>query len=365
MLKPKVTKYRVVEGDCLWKIAQAQYGNPTVWPEIAEVNQLPDPDLILIGMTLRLEPVHAHRYHPHSAHPGHGAAGAAKTPHSVGTNPTPPFRLDAPNAVDSGAVPKSAKPGQTVTPAAMPQGHLQQAISMVRGTGTSLALAVLPPAVRYKFDDLAAITLSSWEVDMVLRFIGEVSLQLKGKMTEVELSQRGTLTGKLKTQYDSEFGNLLGQVKVGFNSQTKAAQLSCNLAVAAKLDGQVFVVTQFEPIPPNRLKYSYKPRGIQGEFGKITFSGTFGFELEVILKGPGAPPSAEPMPEPEPAAVPLRPRPSFWTRNLADALVVAGTAIIIVDVVKDAATFGAGTVESPLSFSAAAALFAKAAAMAP
>lgn len=70
MLKPKVSEYRVVKGDCLWKIAEAQYGNPTVWPEIAKLNRVPDPDIILIGMKLRLGSVRDRPYHPHPLNNG-------------------------------------------------------------------------------------------------------------------------------------------------------------------------------------------------------------------------------------------------------------------------------------------------------
>ncbi len=37
-VQPKSGEYQVVEGDTLWEIAQAQYGDPNMWKEIASVN---------------------------------------------------------------------------------------------------------------------------------------------------------------------------------------------------------------------------------------------------------------------------------------------------------------------------------------
>jgi hypothetical protein len=353
MLKPKVSEYRVVRGDCLWNIAADQYGNPMVWPEIAELNKLPDPDLILIGMTLKLGPVHDRRYHPRPPDPGSKRKVNAKPPQVIGVDPSRLLRLDHPNALDMGPPTKGP-----ATPPQIAPSHPPAQLSPTRtGTGTALARPLLFPAVRYKFDDLAAITIDTPVATFTLRFIGEISLQQKGTMTEVELSQRGTLTGKMRTEYDSKFADLVGQVKVGLNSETKAVQVACNLSVAAKIDGKVFAITQYEFIPPNRFKYSYKPRPIQGEWNGLVFSGNVGIELEVIIKKPDAPPPAEPVQSPERNRVPV------WAWVAAGALVVAGACIIVADVAKDVGTLGAGTVESPLSFAAAAALFTQAAQM--
>lgn len=158
----------------------------------------------------------------------------------TGSNPSPPLRLDHPQGLDLGPPTKGAKPTQSGI-SAIPTPGIAPPSSpgTLKGTGTAPARAVLFPAVRYKFDDLKAITISTPEIDVTLRLIGEISLQRKGTMSEWELSQRGTLTGKLRADYDSKFANLIGQVKVGLNSQTHAAQVSCNLAVAAKMDGKV------------------------------------------------------------------------------------------------------------------------------
>ncbi|MBP1847021.1 5'-nucleotidase [Rhizobium petrolearium] len=48
------TKYTVVKGDSLWKIAAAHYGNGEEWTKIAEANSLRNPNIIHVGAELEL-----------------------------------------------------------------------------------------------------------------------------------------------------------------------------------------------------------------------------------------------------------------------------------------------------------------------
>ncbi|MFH1827498.1 MAG: LysM peptidoglycan-binding domain-containing protein [bacterium] len=48
------TTYTVVSGDYLWKIAQDLYGNPYKWVEIANLNNLTNPNYLEIGQILNL-----------------------------------------------------------------------------------------------------------------------------------------------------------------------------------------------------------------------------------------------------------------------------------------------------------------------
>lgn len=349
-LRPKVTKYRVVKGDSLWMIAAREYGDPTVWPEISKANQLPNPDLILVGMSLHLPTVRRYSAHndshrlPVGIVPLQQSLPASSQPLGV---PVPPTAVPVPRG---GARVPQPTGTSLVTPQTGRGGHLVR-------TGNRPAVQVLFPAVKYKLDDFAPLIVDTPAAVFSLRFIGEVSLQQKGTMSEIELSQRGTLSEKLKAEYKSKLADLAGQVKIGFNSQTREVQISCGFSVAAKLDGQVFATSQYDFIPPNRLKYSYKPKPIQGEWQGLVFTGSVGFELEVMLKKPDSRPPVEPLPVPEPQRVPT------WVWVAAGALVVAGAVIIVADIAKDVGTLGIGTVESPLSFAAASALFAEAGSM--
>lgn len=357
MLRPLDSKYKVVAGDSLWMIASREYGEPLVWPAIAKANRLPDPNLILVGMWLKLPPVDDPRHHHKHGKPHKPPNGITQL-----NSPSPAVRLPV-------AAPQPPAPAPLpATGARVPQ-HTGNVITYApasrakNGAAKHLAIPVLFPAVKYKLDDLKTISIITPEIDIYLRFIGEVSLQQKGTMAEVELSQRGTLSEKLKVQYDSAFANLVGQAKVGFNSQTRAVQVSFNLAVAAKLDGHVLATNQYEYIPPNRFKYSYRPTPVKGEWQNLVFTGTAGFELEIVVKKPDYPPSVEPVRDPVTVPVPVTRRVPVWAWFAAGGLVVAAGAIIVADVVKDVGTAGLGLAESPLSFAAASALFAEGAAM--
>jgi len=48
------TKYKVLKGDSLWKIAEATYGNGEKWTEIAKLNALRHPNVIQVGAELEL-----------------------------------------------------------------------------------------------------------------------------------------------------------------------------------------------------------------------------------------------------------------------------------------------------------------------
>ncbi len=46
--------YKIAQGDYLWNIAIRRYGDGYKWPEIARSNNIPNPDLIYAGDTLKL-----------------------------------------------------------------------------------------------------------------------------------------------------------------------------------------------------------------------------------------------------------------------------------------------------------------------
>jgi len=51
---PSSEEYRIRWGDTLWRIAERYYGERRLYRELAESNQLQDPDLIISGETLQL-----------------------------------------------------------------------------------------------------------------------------------------------------------------------------------------------------------------------------------------------------------------------------------------------------------------------
>ena len=358
MLRPKTPVYKVVKGDSLWKIAKLQYGEPLVWPFISRVNHLPNADLILVGMTLKLPPAPEPRHRHHKQHKHSDA-----TPHLQQTHAAPmaPVTVDG---LGHGAGPSTTAPVQGPGFGAAGRdpgptiGYIPPSREKQGAKGHIPAMPVTWPAVKYKLDDaIAPLVISTPEADISLRFIGEISLQHKGVMVEVEVSQRNMFSGKARATYDTSLANLAGSVKVGMNPATRELQLQCGFTVAAKLNGQVLSTSEYSFTPPNRFKYTYKPKPIQGESGEMVFSGVLGFEIELTLKKPDSPPMAEPVRVPQPSRVPV------WAYAGAAVLVVGGVVIIGGDAIKDVFTGPPGWLETPLSWAAAMALFARAGAM--
>lgn len=54
---PTVSAYVVQPGDTLWSIAEEMYGEGEKYVEISEVNNLPEPDLLIVGQNLVLPEV--------------------------------------------------------------------------------------------------------------------------------------------------------------------------------------------------------------------------------------------------------------------------------------------------------------------
>ena len=100
-----------------------------------------------------------------------------------------------------------------------------------------------------------------------------------------------------------------------------------------------------KPLFPNGFKYTYEPAPLKGESGNFEFEGKVGFEMEVRIKD-------------QRHEIPSQ----VLVYVGAAAVALGGVLIIVGDTGKDA-LFLPGTAESPLSWAAAMALFARASAM--
>jgi hypothetical protein len=350
MRMPRSSTYRVQRGDCLWNIAKSQYGDALLWTHIADANGITNPRRLLVGLNLRLPAVPT----PRGTVPGttngstsgstrgvtFGQTGATRKV-VVGPPPLPPNVSSIPLTTGPAAAEDAGVPREAAFPAA----------------------PVIFPAVKYKLDDVVSpIVLDTPAFTMTVKLVGELSLQRKGVMAEVELASSGALSEKLKAEYHSALTNVAGQVKAKFNPTSRTLELSCGLTTTMKdAQGGVIASNQYEFTPPNRFKFTFRPRDVQGESGDVVYKGNVGFEVEVVVR------TAMPQPVPvlagqsAPITTPAADRTWVWVT--AGTLVVAGAVIIVADLTKDVATLGVGAVESPLSFAAAAAMFQQAAMM--
>jgi hypothetical protein len=214
---------------------------------------------------------------------------------------------------------------------------------------TPTAREVMAPAVKYSFDALPAITIENPVVEIKLKLKGEVSLKREGVMSEVAMSQDGHLAASLKREYDSNFAKIATDTQVEYDPGAKKVTLSGGYAVTSKVNGEEFSTTQFRLQPPSTVVFSFQPRPIQGTRAGFGFEGTLGYEIEVTPRHSG-PPATNPMRVTVPTT-------SIWVKIAAGGAILLGLGIIVADAAKDVGTFGAGTVETPLSWAAAASLF--------
>jgi LysM repeat protein len=328
MHSPKHRQYRVKRGDTLSAIALRQYGNAAVWPELARVNNLPNGNLILVGMTLQLP--------------------------SILVQGAPSAKTSAPSAKTS--VPTS-KPSFSSPP---PQGPFGTHSIIPGSSGnTPFARPVLFPTVKYSLSGLPEVSIALPNVEYRLKLVGDISISQKSTMTEIEFSasKPPQLSAKLKNEYDTKFIKMASDLKVKWDPASKSAEISCGFTIATKINGKAFVTHEYKAIPPNKLKYTVSPQDVEGEIGDLIFKGKFGYELEITIKN-----DFDSKPRMSPISLGVPSVDTGWV--IIGGLVLLGTAIIVADIAKDVATLGVGAAESPISFAAAFSLFSQAAALA-
>ena len=324
---PRQPHYRVQRGDTLSKIALNSYGDADVWPELAKANGLPNGNVILVGMTLKLPHLPAKASSPAVHH----VARAVVPP--VSSRPAPGF---------VGPV----RPGAAAPAAGSPLAGLTQ---------FPVARAVTFPPLKYKLDTLPAVVITTANAVIKVKLSGDIAIQQQGVMAEIEWAQSGAVSQKLKAEYDSKFVKLADQVKVRWDPVSREAEVSCGFTIATKVNGKEFVSHTYEYTPPNRFRYTLKPKEVSGERDGVIFKGTLGYEVEITIRSDESSSKAS-------LPVPSSNRQVMWV--VVGALIVGGAVIIVADLAKDVATLGVGAVESPLSFAAAAALFGRAAQLA-
>lgn len=305
-----------IEGDTLWKIAELSYGDPRVWPAISRENNLPRSNLILVGMQLRL-PIIPQQNIPEAS---------SNLPRGMSSSPTS---------------------------AVMGSSKVVNASYLVPREAVVVAKPISYPALQYDLDKLPGISIPTEEMEITLRYAGDIVLKKNGIIPESEfrsgnvfsVTQTGNLSLAYQNEYSSKFNQLAGSIRVLPDLKARTLQVSCGFSAAAKVNGHVFATTECKFTPPDRYSFTYKPQPIKGEYQGFTFEGSIGYEVEVRQK-----PRHETQSAMNPAIK--------WIE--AGALLTAGAAVIIVDGLKDEATLGFGVAETPLSWSFAMTLFQKA-----
>jgi hypothetical protein len=319
-------KYRVRRGDSLWKIARHTYGHGTAWRDIQEANRLRPGNPILVGQLLVLPP-ERHRYGHH--HPAHGADSHT---HSAAAGPPP---LHAPPH-----------------PAASPAPHVTSPVAPPSGNGDASAYLLARPVLFPEFKSKLEHTVFEYPMPP-----GRITCQFTGELT---VKKEGVITGGLtftpqgiEVEYKREANGVLHDFFQKCTGTIEDGKAKISIAVGAVLrrGDEVMATTEVEPDPPSGVKYTYQGHEMEVLYRGFSIKGVLGFVMKYDV-------------DPQtPAAEPAPAHAVNWRRVAGGALIVGAVVLIVADVVKDGATLGAGTVESPISFAAAARMFASGAVM--
>jgi LysM repeat protein len=272
ILRPRRQQYQVKQGDNLWNIAHNEYGDATVWPELAQANSVPNGNTILVGMTLKLPPTL-------KGHRRYSGAGASKPirPQAIHSSPLGPV-----NPRDFADAPKAQVLGPQ-RPGSVPIHHdaPQDRLSLLN---MPPAKAVTFPTLRYKFADVKITSVLNPYAEYQWSFTGEIDVQRKGLMESVDLATSGDVTKALKAEYDSRIVQITDEVRVKPSTDWKTAEVSCGLIVATNINGWAFVNQSLTLTSPNNYKCSVKPAEIAGEVDGFAFRGSLGFEVAITKK---------------------------------------------------------------------------------
>jgi hypothetical protein len=286
-----------------------EYGDPALWPEIAKANRATNPYVKFVGQKLKLPAVQSELHKL----PGSPAVG-------VKLQPTPGMR---------------------------PLPGASQSTNLSPLEATRVARPVLFPTWKYEFEKLKQfrIVRDHPEALYVLQIKGEIKIQKQGALVNIDLSKDG-ISQQLEVENKTEFNQLTSGIEFKAPLEGKRAEVKCELAIAARVNGQVFLTQKFAMVPPSTLRYTLEPQEIHGEHSGFAFKGKFGYQLEVT-------PRKNSLPAPQPALVPTARRSDKW---IATGLLVGAGALVIATLVEDILTAGAGTADDPISFAAATAM---------
>lgn len=320
-------RYCVVAGDCLWRIAARELGDPYQWPRIWRYNNRKD----VIAVTGRPIP------NPDLIYP-----------HQILLIPRLPGPPPAPVATAAPS-PQPIRAGQPASLAA----QLPQIES--------------PIAIKYKLDDIILPPFDTPVAIIEFRMQGDVVMMTKKRHPALYVTSRNEIEAQVKHESDANFAKLIQDNRIIYDQTSKQVTLRTMLVTQSKTPFAPATAIGVEvgsgaPIPKLRAEIRLpKLEGSIGPFDYVAVDVKF-----VILITPKAPPSA---PSPQPIRVPIyepapAPEPGFnWGRAAGIGLLAVGTTIIVGTLVEDFFTAGAGVADDPVSFSAAAAAFARGAAL--
>ena len=284
-------QYLIKKGDTLSKIALTQLRTSSLWPEIAKANNIRYPYTIFEGMRVVIPTEVLDRRDRVSVHA-----------------PVQKFHL---------------QDHVSVHPSVQSIGVSSAVQTAYAGSG---APAVMCPQLKMPDIDIVWTSVGYPNADITAEIKGEITLQYKGSIVELQLevakkqpfapfnikssklsffNSQGEFTGndrasmKIKSEYSSKILDLVGTPSINYDPLTKTASVSCGLAVAAKVQGKVFMTGElYVDVATKTIKYTAS----SGELnkipsGKYEVSANVKFECVIKYKT-GSPESVRSVPLP-------------------------------------------------------------------
>ena len=259
------SSYIVQEGDTLWSIASKTYRNSQRWPEIAAANGIRPPYTIFIGMRLVV---------PRSPSERLQTERLSRTARPAGTG----GRLRHNNRRH-------------------PDHH-----NVDPTLGREFCNCGAAPALKFAFKSEGYFPMPDGEIKVTAN--GELTVQREGALSTIELSpgkiklstnstvemaaegqpfdSTDEVSVKFRKEYKSKIADLFGDAKLSWNSVSGQAEITCSLAVVAKINGQKFITTKISMPRPNVFLFSFEPREVKGD----GFEGKVGFDVRTYILRP-------------------------------------------------------------------------------
>lgn len=281
-LVPRQRHYRVKRGDSLWWIAERQYGDPLVWPEISRANHLIDRDMLLVGMSLRLPDI-----------------APWELPRTAGWSGSGSLRHVNPGLTDNPGATARHHAGSGA--ATMPRGGLAPArvvrIPAVTLTINRLVIVQHTPLYDAEMSYKGQITFkpqdSIGQIDIAN---GKVTASLEGKNSDFSVDSSGQISGTLKSEYQSDLEKMGSQYHYSYNPTTHELQISAGFSWGNARIGS----NEVEFKPPSTIIYTSKPRDVEGEFKGVHYKGKIEFQFKLTVRPLDGTLAPQPVREPAP-----------------------------------------------------------------
>ena len=339
-------QYTVVKGDNLWNLSKTHIGSGTQWRRIYRYNNrreviavtgrgISDPDLIYIGQRLIIPVV-----------PNGGVA-----PGGTESKPAQLVSATRNSAESSAPTPIHSQRMPSPQPVRQP-GPLSRELPKVES----------PISLKYQLDDIKVPPIDVGIAIIEYNMSGLVVLRSSKSYPATYVTSRNEIESQSVHEINHAFGKLVSDNRFIYNPENKQVTLRTMMVsksntpnVPASAIG--YEIPSNSPIPKLRAEIIF-PK-LVGRIGLVPY---VAWNVKFVIKiTPKLQPPVGPSPQPirvrEPEWVPA---PSTnWETAAGTALVITAGVIVVATIVEDFLTVGAGTVDDPASFAAAAVAFAR------